>query len=915
MLVLATFVFLTDRSHGQLDVFVPTELARPEVLPPVVRAQAVEFTNDFYSMNVGETYRFNAFRDAEMDFVITLRVNSEESDSVAPYFRAEGHVVGHEGASKVRFIYRNGVVHGKALAPTLGIYQVVSMRTGAPIVSDYDLGALSVGECSLVESTRVDDPQSGEPELVIPHPKEVKILVAATSLTSSIYYNEVEDAFSDLVDALDQSNASFRIVLDRLSCPDYQEPGTTQEVWDDLTMFGGSHAGLDHLLVYRNQVQADIVVFLTETAVGNPMASQMVHPNPDDAFVVMERSALLDVPYQFAHMIGHVFGCGHLVGTDRGRFAFSHGWKLGDYETIMAGHGPQPISAMGRIGNFSNPSVMFPAANLPTGAANLADNAKTLRDSEPAVRDYRRAGPITNFELIDTDPVIRARPGEQISVKLRARTPDRQTYPAQDSPAVVWLVDLDEFRIVSATSYGVLAINQGIWRPGETALNRIVSDSSNGSLRISGDFDDILEFAGPLRGVGGVGPGPLGGGKVDRFELTFHAMDNRYDNGGVEIPSQRLTIDVDHPLTGYLRYPATSVNYLPDGEEFTADLILEEDERCDLDWAVTVVGLLPDGTMVPSSLQAAGLVASLARDPSLSLDRIRIEGTPAFGDFFGFSLGVTVFEECEEPFDTFAIGFQILKETLSPSAFSLLHGLGLEPVNLSPDGQAFSGRIDSTHPPEDPRLLSWAVSVSGTPSPPTTNSTVPLTLDATGLSLVPAGDNHGIADLKGTVQFGDFVRYDFLVTATRADASPFKPVEYANLAFSIEPGDPGGVAPPLTANSLDIDGDALPDPAEFSLTPGEPFFVEVVSNHPAGDPRLLEWSETIGGVPPDGSPVPPAALTLAELGLTRTLELGGRVAKYEGTPDFGPYEEVLIQVTVARDDEQASVVWTLLQAP
>jgi hypothetical protein len=155
----------------------------------------------------------------------------------------------------------------------------------------------------------------------------------------------------------------------------------------------------------RNQYQADVVVWLTNSA-GYAGLADAIYATESSAFAVANIEASLS-RFTFAHEIGHLQGAQHhpedRVDANRG-FAYGRGHKFEDrdctlwifcstdrYATVMA----YPSSDRTRIQRFSNPSVTYDGQA--TGIANARDNARVLRETAAHVADFRAPNPLGAF--------------------------------------------------------------------------------------------------------------------------------------------------------------------------------------------------------------------------------------------------------------------------------------------------------------------------------------------------------------------------------------------------------------------------------------------------------------------------------------------------------------------------------------
>ena len=109
--------------------------------------------------------------------------------------------------------------------------------------------------------------------------------------------------------------------------------------------------------------------------------------------------------YSFGHELGHNFGAQHNKETNheaflpygRGHLIQQGGSASEGYRTILAYYAAGHAT---RVNYYSNPSVLYPPTNTPTGLEPLSNNAAVLRvnrfsmadtgDESGACRDYVR---------------------------------------------------------------------------------------------------------------------------------------------------------------------------------------------------------------------------------------------------------------------------------------------------------------------------------------------------------------------------------------------------------------------------------------------------------------------------------------------------------------------------------------------
>lgn len=174
---------------------------------------------------------------------------------------------------------------------------------------------------------------------------------------------------------------------------------------ESILQYVGSNLSTLNIPSLRDSNKADLVTVLVKLngmGSGGSAAMGLTSPlgAPEDSFLSVVKMAKSMNRYQFAHEIGHNFGCGHdfgasqhtntVLGNGRGFIVRDSSPGVNGKRTIMA----YPTQCGGswavcqRIPHYSNPNVYW--NGLPTGAVLWeADAASTLNQYMPVVALYR----------------------------------------------------------------------------------------------------------------------------------------------------------------------------------------------------------------------------------------------------------------------------------------------------------------------------------------------------------------------------------------------------------------------------------------------------------------------------------------------------------------------------------------------
>jgi len=174
-------------------------------------------------------------------------------------------------------------------------------------------------------------------------------------------------------------------------------PGLQESGVHDLDLAALSDAALGWVHATRDELSADVVVLVTETATGcglTYLPSGVGHENESLAFVVVNRGCLGE-QLGLAHELGHVLGAGHersgqVLVNAMEVFDYSHGLydQVRGWKTIMAYN---VCSACELLARFSNPYQYFDGTYLgfPSGHPDAADNHRAIGNVAAVAAAYR----------------------------------------------------------------------------------------------------------------------------------------------------------------------------------------------------------------------------------------------------------------------------------------------------------------------------------------------------------------------------------------------------------------------------------------------------------------------------------------------------------------------------------------------
>ncbi len=152
---------------------------------------------------------------------------------------------------------------------------------------------------------------------------------------------------------------------------------------------------------FRDVFRADMVGMLVESAgpglcgVAFLMGNESAAAFSENGYQVTQRNCAVG-NRTFAHEHGHNMGLQHNPqnGAPASQafrtFAFGH-FVNGNYRTVMAAGGSPCPNGCSRVGQFSNPNIVFQGAA--SGIANQRDNARTSNITAPFVANWRERFP------------------------------------------------------------------------------------------------------------------------------------------------------------------------------------------------------------------------------------------------------------------------------------------------------------------------------------------------------------------------------------------------------------------------------------------------------------------------------------------------------------------------------------------
>lgn len=224
-------------------------------------------------------------------------------------------------------------------------------------------------------------------DVLIVYTPQARMDAGGTEAIKALIYLGVDEGQIVYSDSL--IDVSLRVV--HFAETNYTEAGTTL----DLPRLAFSTDGhMDEVHTLRNTYQADIVSLwgtYTGTCGRGYVMTTRSNSFESSAFNVNDWSCAVG-NYTWLHEMGHNMGCQHDRDNTSGSIIdpYAYGWRwfglsTNEYRSVMS-YAPGT-----RIGNFSNPNVLFDgvATGVPVGNVNESYNALTITNSAPYVANWR----------------------------------------------------------------------------------------------------------------------------------------------------------------------------------------------------------------------------------------------------------------------------------------------------------------------------------------------------------------------------------------------------------------------------------------------------------------------------------------------------------------------------------------------
>ncbi|WP_158279849.1 M12 family metallo-peptidase [Coraliomargarita sinensis] len=371
--------------------------------------------------------------------VMTLEFETVKTRSANTH-TIQGHVVGEKESSTAQIVYHDGILQGNVMRYDKGQeieYRIMS--DGHMMVREVDIvsqNQVACGTCAGFDHSQMLDhfPSGIEADIEadvydaieaksFSHDEDQEAVNRDTSgwrtvdVTvgydpdartnySSFSYNGYSGIEARIIAAVDRMNQAFinseitdteMILLGTIEDPDYDAPGSSSNLGDELTNLRNEDGVLDAVTDFNNRLGGDLVTFVVGSGQGQSGVANSANRYAIVSAVSMTASGLV-----YAHELGHNMNAQH-AWADTGLNEDSNtGWRFygqggGQYRTIMA-YGE---SAWLRIPYYSNPNVLFDGSR--TGAEDGYDATNdTTVDSRLVVGGYDIAGKfddtITGFD-------------------------------------------------------------------------------------------------------------------------------------------------------------------------------------------------------------------------------------------------------------------------------------------------------------------------------------------------------------------------------------------------------------------------------------------------------------------------------------------------------------------------------------
>lgn len=335
----------------------------------------------------------------------TIRTRSKNTHTL------QGHVAGETENSVAQIVYHDGILHGSVMRYETGQeieYRI--MEDGHMMVRELDPESLADAECGTCASGKegaahahsgsdsdiqadIEDQiyadlatepatQSGEEqEPVSRDTSGWRTIDVAVGYSAQARSNEggASQIEAKIIASVDRMTLAFAnsditdteiVLVGTIEDPDYAEPGTGSDLGDeliDLRNDDENNPALNIVTDYATQLGADLISFLTVSSQGG----QSGVANSGNRYTINSVASMTAGQMVFAHELGHNLGCAHAWGdSSEGNTSANMGWRFQGtsgtkYTTIMA-YGAGWNNS--RIPYYSNPNVLHPDGDVPTGS-------------------------------------------------------------------------------------------------------------------------------------------------------------------------------------------------------------------------------------------------------------------------------------------------------------------------------------------------------------------------------------------------------------------------------------------------------------------------------------------------------------------------------------------------------------------